>query len=351
MSRWIAGFCVAVLFGVAIAVVQVQTSAGLSWLTILWAAWIVAVLWALTRSSFSLLFAAIMAAMFLFVILPATQAQLFGHTTIAGNDYQAGVVRALEIAALAQCGMLVGAMAVRTSWPVPGFRRLFLRLSSSRLDRAAWQSVFVAILAVIAFSVLGGASLRSFLVYTTPGGYGTFAGAATGDLRYLAAVQCVAGLALVLLPLRLCCSGSSRRLGPLFFAPFFRKIQSENGIGSLRYWFTASLVIQVPVAIVAARRWSTVGAAVAALACSAVFEAAPVARKLSALPPVGGNGGHACAQASRRCHLCGMLRRAAGLGTPPDGHCDHRLQCYRRHHGRTSRPSSASAISGGRSSR
>lgn len=66
------------------------------------------------------------------------------------------------------------------------------------------------------------------------------------------------------------------------YRPFYRKIQSENGIGSLRYWFAASIIVQVPLAIVATMRWSVVGAAVAVLACSAVFEAAPVARKLSA---------------------------------------------------------------------
>src|ERR1700733_4865882 len=174
MSRWIAGFCVAVLVGGAIAFVQLSTSAGDSWLTILWTAWIAAVVWALTRRSFSLLFAAIMATMCLFVILPATEAQLFGRTTIAGDDYSAGVVRALEIAALAQCGMLAGAVAARTFWPVPRLTRLFPRLSPSRLDKATRRSVCVGVLAVIAFSALGGASLRSFFVYTTSSGYGTF---------------------------------------------------------------------------------------------------------------------------------------------------------------------------------
>jgi len=66
------------------------------------------------------------------------------------------------------------------------------------------------------------------------------------------------------------------------YMPFLRKIQSENRIGSLRYWFAASMVAQVPLAIVAATRWSAVGAAAAVLVCSAVFEALPVARKLSA---------------------------------------------------------------------
>lgn len=66
------------------------------------------------------------------------------------------------------------------------------------------------------------------------------------------------------------------------YQPFLRKIQSENAIGSLRYWFIVSMAAQVPLTIVAAERWSVVGVAVAVLACAAVFEAVPTARKLSA---------------------------------------------------------------------
>jgi oligosaccharide repeat unit polymerase len=217
MSRWIAGICVVVLVGAGIAVVQVPAAAGDSWLTILWATWIIAVVWALTRPSFSLLFAAIMTAMLLFVIIPATNAQLFGLTTIGRNDYRAGVVRALEIAALAQCGMLAGAVAARTFWPVPRLIKVVPQLSPSRLDGAARRAVLVGVLALLALSVLGGASLRSFFVYATSGGYGSFAKETTGYFGYLASVQCVAGLTLVLLPLRLGCHSSSRR-GALFYA-------------------------------------------------------------------------------------------------------------------------------------
>ena len=64
--------------------------------------------------------------------------------------------------------------------------------------------------------------------------------------------------------------------------PFLRKIQSENGIGSMRYWFIASLAAQIPLSIMAAERWSAAGAAAAVLGCAAIFEAGPVARRLSA---------------------------------------------------------------------
>ncbi len=82
------------------------------------------------------------------------------------------------------------------------------------------------------------------------------------------------------------------------YRPVYRRIQSEDGVGSLRYWFAASIIVQVPAAIVAARYWGVVGAAVAVLACSAVFEAAPVARRLSAYHrPVGAGGPHGLKEA------------------------------------------------------
>lgn len=228
MSRWIASLCVAVLVAVGVAVAQVPASGGDLWLTILWAAWVLAAVWALTRPSFSLLFATIMAVMLLFVIIPATTAQLSGMTTIADNDYRAGVPRALEIAALAQCGMLAGAVAARALWPFPRFTKKFVELSPSRLDGAAWRSVCVGILAVIGLSALGGASLRSFFVYTTSGGYGTFARETTGYLGYLTALEGFCGLALVLLPLRMSCSGSSR-WPALFSAALATLILLGNG--------------------------------------------------------------------------------------------------------------------------
>jgi len=210
MSRGTVGLCFGVLIIAGLAIMWMPPSGGAFWLTILWAAWILAVAWALTRPSFSLLFAEIMAVMLLFVILPATAAQLSGMTTIATEDYSGGVVKALQIAALAQCAMLAGAVAVRAVWPFPPFVRTFPELSATRISRAAWRSVWVGVLAVVGLSALGGASLSSFFVFTTSSGYGTFARETTGYLGYLVALQGFAGLALVLLPLRLSCGGYRR---------------------------------------------------------------------------------------------------------------------------------------------
>jgi O-antigen/teichoic acid export membrane protein len=66
------------------------------------------------------------------------------------------------------------------------------------------------------------------------------------------------------------------------YRPFMRKIQSANEVGSLRFWFAASVIAQVPLAILASARWSTIGAVAAVLACTFVFEAVPTAWKLCA---------------------------------------------------------------------
>ena len=60
-------------------------------------------------------------------------------------------------------------------------------------------------------SVIGGANLRDFFVYTTSGGYGTFWNELHANLGFLVAVQCVGGLAIVLLPLQLSAACSRRR--------------------------------------------------------------------------------------------------------------------------------------------
>jgi O-antigen/teichoic acid export membrane protein len=107
------------------------------------------------------------------------------------------------------------------------------------------------------------------------------------------------------------------------YRPFFRNIQSENRVGSLRYWFISSMIVQVFASARAATRWSTVGAAAAALACAALFEAAPVADRLSAYLRSREPGGKpALRQASAVCAGCLVGLLAWGrhrLGAPAVG--------------------------------
>jgi oligosaccharide repeat unit polymerase len=200
-------------------VLFVPTSSGEFWLAVLWLLWAASIVWALTRTSFSLLFMALMIAMLLFVVMPATDAELFGNTVIATHNYSAGVASALKMSALGQGGMFAGAVTARTLWPVQSFSRIIqpLYLSTSRLDRAILLSISVGIVGVVGTSAIGHTSLLNFFVYATSGGYGTFTKEAQGNLGFMTAVQCVAGLALVLLPLRLGCTPSCHRFRSLLF--------------------------------------------------------------------------------------------------------------------------------------
>jgi oligosaccharide repeat unit polymerase len=163
----------------------------------------------------SIIFTALVLSMFIFIIVPATGAQLYGGTILATHNYQAGVIPALKIAVLAQAAMLVGAIGVRTLRPIRGFDRIAINLSGARLDKAAIIAVTVAVSSAIGMSVIGGANLRDFFVYTTSGGYGTFWSELHASLGFLVAVQCVGGLAIVVLPLQLSVTCSRRRILPI----------------------------------------------------------------------------------------------------------------------------------------
>ena len=142
-----------------------------------------------------------------------------GGTQLADINYQAGVIPALKISALAQVTMLAGAMGARSLRPPRGFDRITaINLSAARLDKAAIIAVTVALSGVIGMIVIGGANVRDFFVYTTSGGYGTFWNEMHTDLGFLVAVQCVGSLAIVLLPLRLSAASSRRRVLPIAVA-------------------------------------------------------------------------------------------------------------------------------------
>jgi oligosaccharide repeat unit polymerase len=194
---------------------RMSDMSGNLWLATLWLTWLASLIWALTRPSFSVIFTALMLSMFIFIIVPATSAQLYNGTVIADINYQAGVIPALKIAVLAQVTMLVGAIGARTLRPVYGFDRIAINLSAARLDKAAIIAVTVAALGVIGETVIGGANLRDFFVYTTSGGYGTFSSEVHANLGFLVAVQCVGILAITLLPLQLSATCSRRRVLPI----------------------------------------------------------------------------------------------------------------------------------------
>jgi oligosaccharide repeat unit polymerase len=218
LDAGVASMCAVVLITVLALLPRLPKESGNFWLAALWLTWLASLTWALTRRSFSAIFTALMLSMFIFIIVPATDAQLYGGTELADINYQAGVIPALKIATLAQVTMLAGAMWARTLRPCQGFDRIAVNLSPARLSKAAIISVTVAVSAVVGMIVIGGANLRDFFVYTTSGGYGTFWSEMRTGLGFLVAVQCVGSLAIVLLPLQLSATSSRRRVLPIAVA-------------------------------------------------------------------------------------------------------------------------------------
>jgi oligosaccharide repeat unit polymerase len=204
--------CGMILVGTLALLSRMADLSGNFWLTALWLIWMASLIWALTRPSFSIIFTALTLSMFIFIIVPATGAQLYGNTLLAGHDYQPGVILALKISVLAQVTMLAGAIAARALWPVRDFEPIDIDLSAGRLDKAAAVAVTLALSGVIGMSVIGHANIRDFFVYTTSGGYGTFWSELHANLGFLVAVQCIGSLAIVLLPLRLTTTSSRGRL-------------------------------------------------------------------------------------------------------------------------------------------
>jgi oligosaccharide repeat unit polymerase len=211
----IATTCGMGLISLLVLLPQMANLPGNFWLATLWFTWLVSLTWALTRPSFSVIFTALMLSMFIFIIVPATGAQLYGNTLLAGHDYRAGMTPALKISALAQATMLIGAIGARTLKPVRDFDRIDISLSAYRLQKAAVVAVAIALSGVIGMSVIGGANLRDFFVYTTSDGYGTFWSELHANLGFLVAVQCIGGLGIVLLPLQLSATCSRRRVLPI----------------------------------------------------------------------------------------------------------------------------------------
>jgi oligosaccharide repeat unit polymerase len=192
----------AIVVGAGALITQISSTNAV-WLSGLWAAWGLTVLWSLTRPTFSLPLAGVNAAMLVYVIIPATSHVVSGRTWIAGNDFGAGTTTALQISALAQIAFLIGAILARSFSPLPHLVKINRRLSARSLDRAALIALGVGVFGLLLEVSLGGAQLSQFFVFTSSGGYGSFAKSAVGTLSgYYTAILLVAGLALVVVALR-----------------------------------------------------------------------------------------------------------------------------------------------------
>jgi len=174
--------------------------------------------------------------------------------TILGHVAGAVAVAAYGIAA--RLGNLVG------SFIMPFTDSLFVSLCRGNSHAKGAMTGMMMRLSIVALAV--GTTASFALVAAGPKGLELFFGSGYGSAVWPALVLILAGTV------------------RSTYRPFLRRIQSENGIGFLRFWFVASMAIQVPLVLFAAARWSSTGAAMAVLTCALLFEAIPTARKFSA---------------------------------------------------------------------
>lgn len=195
----------ALAISLGIAITQIGTTTSM-WLVILWASWVISVVWTFTRQTFSVAFAVILAEMLFFVIIPATVHIVSGSTLIGGDNFGAGTTRAVKICALAQCATFVGALFARTFRPAPSFVRIHEQLSLTRLDRVAYAALVAGFFGLFLDVATGAGDLSNFFSFATQSGYDSFynpTGTSNGiDLAF----QLVGGLAVIAAILRLTCT-------------------------------------------------------------------------------------------------------------------------------------------------
>ena len=176
------------------------------WLTLLWAGWAVTVLWAFAQRPLALPLLVLALGSVIIIVIPATLHVASHHTTIAGEDYGAGTLRALQVCAVAQWALLAGAVALPALRRAPTFTKLSPRLDPAQLHRAVLLAAGAGFVGVGLDVVVGGNDLGQFLAFTSSNGYASFYTGSTSG--YFLALQLVAGLAMMLLTVRV----TSRRL-------------------------------------------------------------------------------------------------------------------------------------------
>lgn len=178
----------------------------------------------------------------------------FIGVTILGHVTGAAAVADYGVAA--RLGSLVGGFIM------PFTDSLFVSLCRGTANTRGAMTALVIRLSVVALAV--GITAAFAVVAAGPNGLRLVFGNGYGTAVWAALVMILAGTV------------------RSTYRPFLRRIQSENGIGFLRFWFVASMAAQVPLVLLGAALWSSAGAAIAVLACSLIFEAIPSAWKFSA---------------------------------------------------------------------
>jgi O-antigen/teichoic acid export membrane protein len=190
----------------------------------------------------------------LVVDLAPTMSVVIG-VTILGHVSGATAVATYGVAA--RIGSFVGGFIM------PFTDSLFVSLCRATANTRGAMTALVIRLSVVALAV--GVTAAFAVVAVGPVGLRLVFGPGYGSAVWAALVMILAGTV------------------RSTYRPFLRRIQSENSIGFLRFWFVASTAVQIPlVVLLGGTRWSSAGAALAVLVCSVVFEAMPAAWKFGA---------------------------------------------------------------------
>lgn len=177
---------------------------GYFWLSLTWVFWVIGTVWGVARRRMALPFVALQVFMLISVLLPAATAYLSTGVNLFGVQYTTGIVDGLQMIALAQMGLTIGAMAVHLRPIHETPRRLTVELPWRHVDRLSIVFGAVGVLGLIAFTLVSGASLVSANVFAAGTNYGDLQRDITGpQVKYFLTIQSLAGSAMVLAVLRL----------------------------------------------------------------------------------------------------------------------------------------------------
>jgi oligosaccharide repeat unit polymerase len=199
--------------------VSSQPSEEVVWLFALWVAWGFGVLWIFGRQSFSPPALGLMGIMLIYVIVPATTAVVTRRTVLAGVDYSAGTLAALQISAAAQVGLTAGVIVIHSIQKGgSAFRRVAIDASHPRMNRTGMAAICVAAISLALLTVTSGANLSQYVAILGNSSYGAFdASAIDTPSGYLGSLIGVSGVCIMVVVIATN-NGRRRKLPLLLFA-------------------------------------------------------------------------------------------------------------------------------------
>lgn len=221
------GVLVALALGLLAAVPAAPTT---YWLVALWVAWLATLAWSLVGRRPSLAVAGLQCFLLLEVVAPATIAVTEGRTMIGPYDVTAGTVGALQLSTLAQVAILVGAVAARAWLPATDRTPVRVPVAARRLDRWAVGLLAVALVCLVAYVVVARGDPARLIVLVGDAKYNDFLRSTDGPVvKYFASLVGLAGVAIVVVALRLVTGGWRRPWIPLGVVVLAASVLTSGG--------------------------------------------------------------------------------------------------------------------------